>query len=1019
MSSNEFDINDELWGNLRVCQKRSLEIAFDYLKSPIVHPMKSCLISIPTGGGKTGVMAVLCHKAKQGKILVLSHRRAVCNQIRMEIASGFVKEKSNGLDEMDKSVYSNLSNPSESGVYITTFQMLSNMDKEELDVFKNTLDLIIVDEGHAEPAPLWRKLVRNTVAHKVIFTATPYRNDLFQFDIDSHSSYVYTFSSAVVDNILAEPKFETVDKEKLTRYVSKFLNKYPGVKCIVKCKEFSDVEEYYDLLSTKFNTLALHDRYKGKVSDVHKNRVPARLRDTDFDVLIHQRKLDEGLDIPQAKLLILTYAVSSGRELVQTVGRVVRLYEDINPVVISVSGGSNVSIWENYLKFDSSLIGDNAVQTFLGSLDMSSLLEAYLEKFPDQSYFGNSFMSKFDLNSFEPEGSLSIPTVSICFFDTLKDFDVNSTVDFMYWENTNKGELCKVFSTSFDINVIISIVFKKSSFLRRELFFEPQLEVTLVKELDDDIVAVYDSRGRNFNYRKELSFGGALDRNRLLNIFSESASSAIRETSGKSINTATRRPDSMVMRGQNLEDIASMQNNSSYRLSTLRSSILDISGDVSEDYYVGIRSGRISDRKERSLSLIELNDWLCHVSNSLKKRYKAFSPLINSYANPIDVRLNLIAESVVLDFSGLDHPIEMTISGKTFFVDNTILYFQYDNGFLLDDAVPESRVHVEIIKDPPYIDMYFEYSAFYRGGLSEDLIDSTDFLNRRVHKILFNDGVSYSGERFYQYALPVAKSFDFENSYLSNMVIGLDSLQGAGLDEKGHIGEGVYDIVGGDEFKCSSIFYLVDQLKCNGLKDPAKSQLGPFYSYIPEVDFILNSDMGTEPADFILSSNNKLVYVHIKCGKAKYQPQSAAGALAEVGAQAIKNIEALISTDESFLFGNISELNSPWPNQNQDNKMYNRLRLFNGERVFSENNEDRKKKLEESLNVLAARRKSTVVDKEIWIIAANSFSVDHFSCQLSRGSRAYSETLQAFQLMQSWISTAHVNDVGLKIFVSP
>lgn len=65
-------------------------------------------------------------------------------------------------------------------------------------------------------------------------------------------------------------------------------------------------------------------------------------------MIIHQHKLDEGVDIPEAKLLILTYELGSGRELVQAVGRIVRRYGATQPLVIDLSRGANEGMWDGY-----------------------------------------------------------------------------------------------------------------------------------------------------------------------------------------------------------------------------------------------------------------------------------------------------------------------------------------------------------------------------------------------------------------------------------------------------------------------------------------------------------------------------------------------------------------------------------------------------------------------------------------------------------------------------------------------
>lgn len=108
-------------------------------------------------------------------------------------------------------------------------------------------------------------------------------------------------------------------------------------------------------------------------------------------------------------------------------------------------------------------------------------------------------------------------------------------------------------------------------------------------------------------------------------------------------------------------------------------------------------------------------------------------------------------------------------------------------------------------------------------------------------------------------------------------------------------------------FGVNSIFSLIDNLSNVKNHNPTISQLGEFYEHIPDVDMILCTDMDTEPADFVISSKSKLVYVHVKCGKT-INPESSAGAITEVGSQALKNIHFLISQNSSLEFANLSRL---------------------------------------------------------------------------------------------------------------
>jgi hypothetical protein len=178
--------------------------------------------------------------------------------------------------------------------------------------------------------------------------------------------------------------------------------------------------------------------------------------------------------------------------------------------------------------------------------------------------------------------------------------------------------------------------------------------------------------------------------------------------------------------------------------------------------------------------------------------------------------------------------------------------------------------------------------------------------------------------------------------------------------------------------------------------------------------------MGTEPADFILSSPSKLVYVHIKCDSTN-APQSAAGKLAEVCSQAIKNIEMLISGNHQLQPANKATLLNEWPSNNAPNRIQERIRIFNGTRFDNPtvSVQLREDKLNELWDVVSERRSSFLVKKEVWVVTANAFSKSDFSAQMRLGNQGRSESLQAYQLIQSYLSTSYNNDIEFKLFVSP
>jgi hypothetical protein len=1012
---SSLQIADELRSRLRGCQEESVHIGLSYCATPAASPMRSCLLSLPTGAGKSGVIAILAHQAPQSRVLILSHRRAVCEQLKKEVKGDFFKKIGLETYPIKKNVKDDLSAALMDGVYVNTFQKLARMTSEELSVIKNFFNLIIIDEGHSEPSPIWRTLVRGSHAHKIVITATPYRNDLFQFDIDSSSSYIYTFSQAANDEIIRSPIFQEVKREILLEEITAFLQKNNGAKCIIKCKEFSDVEYYYSLVKDSFNALAIHDRYVKNSDPSRKVSVPIGLNESGYRVLIHQRKLDEGVDVPSAKLLILTYVLGSGRELVQTVGRVVRLFGELRPLVLEIESTANSTMWSNYRLFDDSLTQAHGVDKFLASLDTARLIRSYLDAFPEYAYHDNRFVQKFDLLNFDPERTIVVPTASICFLYVQEGFFRQQAIDTIYWRAESQGELVKTFNAdNSGIAVVIFIAFNRSRFLADGFFFEPSLEIFLLKEIGDGIVAIFDSRGRTFNHDDELRIGGPIEPEKLLKVMTLGAKIRPKVASTRSINSARRRPEAITIKGKDLEQIGGQQANAAYRMANIHCDTVDAAGNKSGSYYVSVDFGRVADKMESHFSLSDLSEWFDLIHERLESDAQLESRLIDSFAKPTAVKTSLILESLVFDFSQFDSPLKMACDDVEFFVDNDFQFYSYDQGFHLVENQDVSFVSVLVNAIEPHITFKTHHPIYVIDNESNSEI-LEDFLTKNLHKVLFSSGVTLSGGKFYQMRLPTEVGFDLKRTELADVLIPIPALQRKGLTEKGEVDEVIQ--VGADQFSVDSVFNLLDALKSVSDPEATISSAGPFHRYFPDPDLILCSDMGIEPADFIISSESRLVFVHVKCGTSESRPRSSAGALAQVGSQAIKNLEMLISTNLDLQAANWQTLLNAWPSVNAPQKLESRLRLLNGARVDMALNQEQE--MGKAWNIIAERRQSFRVKKETWIVTANSFSVSNFERSMGAGAEGNAESLQAYQLIQSWLSSSNSLDCELKIFGSP
>ena len=290
------------------------------------------------------------------------------------------------------------------------------------------------------------------------------------------------------------------------------------------------------------------------------------------------------------------------------------------------------------------------------------------------------------------------------------------------------------------------------------------------------------------------------------------------------------------------------------------------------------------------------------------------------------------------------------------------------------------------------------------------LLEPEQIFNKDTIKILYNCGITFLKGEFFEQRMPTENGV--LNRHLMSKIISLDCLLKNGLSEKD---EGNTTA---DNFGTNSVFYQIDQLSNIKNSHPSLESLGDFYQYLPNADLILCTDMGTEPADFILSSKDKLIMVHVKCGDATISPQSGANAIAEVGSQAVKNIHTLVG-QQFKRYSNDTWLRKKWKVSNKKSnkvELDSRIRLLNG--LYDLNLFQKPETLNDVFKEIDKRRKDVLVKKEMWLVIGNAFSASHFRRQMENISTALDESKQAYQLIDTWLTQLSSYEVDLKIFVS-
>ena len=179
--------------------------AVDSVLSAFDDGKRTCLITLPTGTGKT---VVFCHIAKamlaKGRVLILAHREELIEQAAEKIQAviGIKPDIEMGLRwAMERSRFLD---PAQ--VVVSSVQTQVR-DKRRHRFDPSKFSLVIVDESHHAPAKSYRKVIdyyrSNPDCHLLGVTATPDRCDKMALgSVFEHVAFDYEIEQAIEDGWL-------------------------------------------------------------------------------------------------------------------------------------------------------------------------------------------------------------------------------------------------------------------------------------------------------------------------------------------------------------------------------------------------------------------------------------------------------------------------------------------------------------------------------------------------------------------------------------------------------------------------------------------------------------------------------------------------------------------------------------------------------------------------------------------------------------------------------------------------
>jgi DNA repair protein RadD len=360
---------------LRDPQKEAYSAAHDFFSSG----KKQAILQLPVGCGKTGLISILPFGIARGRVLVIAPNLTIRDELaraldvtnkrscfwnRCQILSPAAMSAGPYcavLDGKDANVH----DCDNSHIVLTNIQQLSSSADRWLPAFSDDyFDMILVDEGHHNAAPSWKKVFEKFPAAKVVsLTATPFRSD--NRDIEGELIYRYSFKRAMLKGYIKklraiyvapdeiyftyqgdhrhhtlEEVLELKEEEWFSRGValSPECNKHIVHASLEKLEKLRESGTRHQLIAAACSVAhakAIRSLYVERgyeAAEIHSNMPPdkraeviQKLRSGILDCIIQVQILGEGFDHPHLSVAAIFRPFRSLSPYVQFVGRVMRV----------------------------------------------------------------------------------------------------------------------------------------------------------------------------------------------------------------------------------------------------------------------------------------------------------------------------------------------------------------------------------------------------------------------------------------------------------------------------------------------------------------------------------------------------------------------------------------------------------------------------------------------------------------------------------------------------------------------
>lgn len=1052
----------ELWEH----QRRAADMMGRYLTQYAHSDSKgSALVHMPTGSGKTRVISALSlylpRRYKIGSVLIMAPRRELRDQLHRELKKPILRDPKSAGKNFGASVinmkigWDKLGNTIEGKdnlVFVSTIQKIRSMSakkKSTFKTFKEKISLVLIDEGHYEPATFWSATIRKFQCPSILFTATPYRNDLKEFDFMNEFIFSYTFHEALEQQYLRRvefiPRQSTDDANKFVDDVVNFYQQKTGGQqailgnensklFIIRCSSESSINTISSRLKQKrYSSIAVHEKFDQNKNlnfdpdnpKVYRYKSVPYVADNCPIFWIHQYKLLEGIDNTRFQFLALFDQLKTSRPLIQQIGRIIRnpnKEENAVAYVLDHSlSGEHLEMWNAFLSNEMLILRKKELVVAPPFL---TYFRNAIGSIPDSVYIEGAHRTRFNEKDFDPMRHLQLP-LATNILETTNKFNIDEFKEILRHRLKDEDRVFFFYDIEDrnDLFVVIYFAIKNSPFLRFTYFLESDLNVIVCKEHNEHI-AFYDSAGYVPINDEELHIGSAVSPDRLICMFQDRPLSKISMVSLKNtvlgintIRSSSFSAESIQDTVPHLDDCFQVLNTASgistedYDILQPGTSVLGTLDNTSKQTmirrYVGIKRGRIRDLYDYFPFHVYIN-WLDRILSKVARPPRRKLPVFERYAKlapsvtspePKNILIELEkihGKFVASGVKGSKQGEELTIADscveviKTSKKDKKSKYY-----FELNANNVKRQVYIEYNpQNSKYKLSSEDLDELYtrKPGESKNLVGLLNS-EQAFRVIPEQKNIVYVNGKFYRTKYEFGPGFNLSECPIGKMMIPLDILSSI-CTEKGEKYKN--DL----EWRKNSLFGLIYTIAEGSYHGHCSERL---VTELSQPDIMVNDDMQTEIADFIFVNDKekKVVFIHAKASSEPH-PYSAS-ILAIIISQAIKNLHYLSMFNDQIPPG-LQRWNNHWSPPGNKSIIKPRLLFKRGKSLDPDN----------TWKEISSRISNPLWNREICLLLGNIACKETLE-ELLRNDPPTPEAVQAAMLLQSSLASIGSIDAKLKV----